>query len=107
MGMIAHLLNLLSLIGPLVIYLVKKDESPFIRHHAAQALNLGLSSLIVTISLSLIGCVLSFVLIGIFVFFLLVPYGILVLVYMILAAVAANRGDWYKYPSWVAFPMIR
>jgi uncharacterized Tic20 family protein len=28
-----------GLIAPLVIYLVKKDESPFTRHHAAEALN--------------------------------------------------------------------
>src|SRR3954470_24021615 len=38
-----------ALIAPLTIYLIKKDESPFTRHHAAEALNFHLTFLIAAI----------------------------------------------------------
>jgi len=43
-----------SLLGgflvPLIIYFVKKKDSPFVRFHAAQALNFGLTQMIVVFS---------------------------------------------------------
>ena len=68
MAMLAHLLvftgyvvPLGNIIGPLIIYLIKKDESSYIRQHAAEALNFQISVLIYFI-LSLLLC---FVLIGV------------------------------------------
>ena len=46
MGMLAHLLNV-TLLGPLIVYLVKKDEHPFIADQSREALNFSLSCLIV------------------------------------------------------------
>ncbi len=78
-------------IVPLVIYLIKKDESPFLRHHAAEALNFHITLMIAyTVSFILI-----FVIIGIFLFPLLI-LGHFVL--SIVAAVAANKGEYYRYP---------
>ncbi|MBC7374589.1 MAG: DUF4870 domain-containing protein, partial [Frankiales bacterium] len=49
-SVLAHLsIFVLSLIGPLAIYLVYKDSSPFTRHHAAEALNFHLTLLIATL----------------------------------------------------------
>ncbi len=106
--MLAHLLGIFTgFIGPLIIYSMKKDESPYVRHHATEVLNLALTSLIVNLVISVVGCVLTVVLIGFLLFFLLIPYGILLLVYMIIGAMAANRGELYVYPSWLRIQMVR
>lgn len=114
MAMLAHLLGLatgfllgLPFVGPLIIFLMKKDQSQFARHHAVDALNVTISFMIVTIGASIVGCALSFILIGVLFFLLLIPYSITVLVYMIIAAIAANKGEWYKYPTWLAWPMVK
>ncbi len=91
-AVLAHLGGLIgSFLLPLVIYLVKKDESPFLRHHAAEALNFQLTLMIAyTVSFFLI-----FVLVGLILLPLLM-IGSLIL--SIVAAMAANRGEWYRYP---------
>lgn len=80
----------------LVIYLVLKDRGPFVRHHTATALNFHLTMLLGWIA----GYILSLVFIGIFV---LIAVSILVLVFSIIAAVAANKGEWYTYPLSIKF----
>src|SRR5690348_18199039 len=43
-AMLSYILALFaSVIAPLVIYLVKKNESRYVRFHAAQALNMGIT----------------------------------------------------------------
>ena len=90
--MLIHLLALVSgFIGPLVLWLVKKDESRFVDHHGKEALNFQVSMLIFWI----ITFVLAFVLIG----FLLMPVLIVFnFLFPILAAVSANKGELYRYP---------
>lgn len=98
MALLSHLGGLLfSLLIPLVLYLVKKDESQYIKHQAAQAFNFSATVLIGYI----VSGVLSIVLIGLVLFPIV---GIVHLVFAILAAVAANKGEWYKYP--IAIPML-
>jgi len=91
-SLFAHLGGLLlSPIVPLVIYLVYKDRDPFIRRHSAQALNFQIWVYIGYI----ISGVLIFVLIG----FLTFPaIAIASLVFSIMAAMAANKGEEYTYP---------
>lgn len=87
----------LPFLGPLVIYLVFRDRGPFIRHHAAQALNF---QIIVAIGL-LISIPLMFVVVGIFT---AIAIGIAAIVLQIVAAIEANNGKWYRYPltpDWV------
>lgn len=87
----------LPFLGPLVIYLVFRDRGPFVRHHAAQALNF---QIIVAIGL-LISIPLMFVIIGIFTAIII---GIAAIVLQIVAAIEANNGKWYRYPltpDWV------
>ncbi|MER3389907.1 MAG: DUF4870 domain-containing protein [Microcella sp.] len=80
----------------LVGYLVLKDRGPFIRGHSTTALNFQLTMLIGYVA----GYVLAFVFIG---FLVLLAVGILVLVYGIIAAIAANRGEEYYYPIAIKF----
>lgn len=80
----------------LVGYLVLRDRGPFIRGHSMTALNFQLTMLIGYVA----GIVTSFVFIG---FLVLLAVGILILVFGIIAAVAANRGEEYYYPVAIRF----
>ncbi|MFF5110798.1 DUF4870 domain-containing protein [Streptosporangium sp. NPDC000509] len=97
MAMLAHLLGLLtSFVGPLVLYLAKKDESPYARDQAAEALNFQLTVLIAYA----VCWVLAFVFIGFLLMFFLWVGSI---VMAIVAALAANRGETYRYPINIRF----
>ena len=86
----AHLVTFvgLGLIGPLVIWLIKREEDPFVEEHAREALNFQLSMLIYTIGLAL-------TIIGILA---LIPLWIFALVVTIIAAIKAANGEGYHYP---------
>jgi uncharacterized protein len=86
----------LPFLGPLIIYLVLRERGPFVRWHAAQSLNFQLTVLIAYI----VSALLTIVLIG---FLLLLAVAIASLVFMILAAIAANRGEYYRYPATIQF----
>ncbi|WP_283134807.1 DUF4870 domain-containing protein [Rhizohabitans arisaemae] len=92
MAMVSHLLGLFtSFVGPLVMYIVKKDESPYVRDQAAEALNFQITVAIAAI----VSSILMLILIG-FLLIFVVSIGALVL--SIMAALAANRGENYRYP---------
>lgn len=98
MGLLSHLSGiLLGFLGPLIFFLIKKDESPFVRDQAAQALNFQF--------ILLIGYVIAMVLYIIFIGALLqLALWVCAVVFGILGGVAANKGEWYRYPfnvSWV------
>jgi uncharacterized Tic20 family protein len=88
----------LSFLGPLVIYLVKKDESPFVADQAREALNFNLSVLIYGLALGIATFVLFIVLIGLLLIPVLIALGIAWIVLTIVAAVKANNGEAYRYP---------
>ena len=98
MGMLCHLAALAgfiipfgAIIGPLIVWLMKKDQSPFIDHHGKEALNFQITMAIGF----LISFVLIFVVIGIF---LIIGLAIFSLVMIIIAAIKANEGESYQYP---------
>ncbi|MGH9051832.1 MAG: DUF4870 domain-containing protein, partial [Acidimicrobiia bacterium] len=86
----------LAFVGPLVIWLVKREEHPFIALHAKEALNFNISVLIY----AAVAFVLAFVLIGIP---LLVAIGVGWLVLTVVAAVKASGGQPYRYPLTIRF----
>ena len=84
-------------IGPLVIWLMKKDTMPFVADQAKESLNFN-----ITISgIFLILLILSLVTLGIG-FLVTLPImlivGIAALVLIIIAAMKANQGIAYRYP---------
>lgn len=84
-------------IGPLVIWLVKKDTLPFVADQAREALNFG----ILVSALFVILTVLTVVTFGIGIVLtlpLMFVVGIATLVFSIIAAVKANGGERYRYP---------
>ena len=80
----------------LIGYLVLKDRGGFVREHTATALNFQLTMTIA----SLVGAVLCLIVVGIFV---LIGVAIVVIVFSIIAAMAANAGQPYKYPMAIEF----
>lgn len=84
------------LIPALLGYLILKDRGPFVRGHTATALNFQLTMVIA----SAVGAVTALFGIGIIIIF---AVGILILVFSIIAALAANRGEAYTYPLTIAF----
>ena len=84
-------------IGPLVIWLVKRDSMPFVIDQAKEALNFNITVAIVFLALFL----LSVVTLGIGLIVavpLWIIIGIAWLVLTIMAAIAANKGEAYRYP---------
>lgn len=97
-GLLAHLSALSgfivpfgSVLGPLIVWQVKKNEMAFVDDQGKEALNFQIT---MTIAL-LVCCVLMLVLIG---FLLALIVGLVDLVYTIIAAIAANNGQAYRYP---------
>lgn len=89
MAILAHVLTLVAwLIAPLIIYLIKKDDSKFVAEHAKESLNFQ-----ITVTLA---CIVLFItIIGIFLLWIV---GIIALVLVIVATVKASEGKMYRYP---------
>jgi uncharacterized Tic20 family protein len=85
-----------SFIPALVGYLVLKDRGAFIRAHTLTALNFQLTMLIAII----VGYILTIVLIG--AILVLAAY-VVIIIFAIIAAIAANKGEQYKYPLTIQF----
>src|SRR5438309_6970068 len=101
LAILLHVLGIFTgFIAPLVIWLVKKDTSPFIDQTGRKALNWWFSAMIYYAAC----VVMIFTIILIPVAFLgFAALGILALVFCILGAVAASRGQVYKYPLSIQF----
>lgn len=92
MGMLCHLLGIFTnFVGPLIIWLIKKDSSPYVDEQGKNALNFQLSFLIYY-TVSGIFCI---VLIGFVALWIL---EILALIFGIIGTVKASNGEFYKYP---------
>lgn len=88
-------------LGPLVVYLVYKDRSAFVRRHAAAALNFQLLLLIVAVVSIPVAIVVGVLTLGIGLLLLipvLIVLAVASVILQVLAAVAANRGQEYRYP---------
>jgi len=97
MAMLCHLLAAFtSFIGPLIIWLVKKDDDPFIDDQGKEALNFQITVLIAMV----ISGLLCFVCIG---FVLLLLVWISDLVFCVIASVKASNGQAYRYPLVIRF----
>jgi uncharacterized Tic20 family protein len=85
-----------NILGPLVMFLIKKDEYRFGGDQAKEALNFNISVTLYAI----ISAILCLVFVG---FILLLALGVFWLVVTILATVKANEGVFYRYPLCIRF----
>lgn len=108
-GMFGHLSALTGLVtgglgnflGPLIIWQMKKETSPFAADEAKEALNFNITLLIVGIVFGLVGTLFTVVTLGLGAI-LVVPValalGVAWLAFTVVAAVKANEGVAYRYP---------
>lgn len=93
LGILSHILSIVpgvGILGPLVIYLIKKD-SQFVGENAKESLNFQ-----ITVYLALIvGGILTVVFIGLLI---LCAVGIADLVLVIIATIKASENKIYRYP---------
>lgn len=89
LGLFLHFLG--HLLGPLIVWLIKRGDSPEIDAHGKESLNFQISMLIY----EAIAGVLCFVLIGIPI---LIALWVLNTVFVIIASVKASEGKFYRYP---------
>ena len=84
------------ILGPLIVWLVKRGDSPEIDAHGKESLNFQISMLIY----DAIAVVLCIVLIGIPI---LIVLWILNTVFVIIASIKASEGKFYRYPFTIRF----
>ena len=104
MALIAHLSTLvamvvsagwLSFVGPLVVWLLYKDKSVFVRESAAGAFNFNVGMWV----MSIVGWIFILTLIGIPIGLLLLAISAVAqLVCHIIGAMRASKGELYRYP---------
>jgi uncharacterized Tic20 family protein len=104
MAMLCHLLSFVAfigvplgnIVGPLILWLVKKEGDPFVDATGKEVLNFQISATIYGI----VCAILFLVFIGVILLPILV---IAVIIYTIIGAVKASEGQLYRYPLTIRF----
>ena len=92
LAILAHILTIISsFIAPLIIYLIKKDDSLYVAEHAKESLNFQITMFI----LYIISVVLMLLLIGFLLIWLL---SIANIILVIIATIKASENKMYRYP---------
>lgn len=90
LALLSHVLTFFfGFVAPLVIYLVKKDESPFVAAHAKESLNFQ-------ITITIVAILLIITVIGILLLWIIV---LIALALVIVATIKASEGKLYRYPA--------
>jgi uncharacterized Tic20 family protein len=84
-------------LGPLIIWLVKKDTMPFVNDQAKEALNFNITVAVIFLVLWILTVVTLFIG-ALLTFPLMAIVGVAALVLIVIAAVKANDGVAYRYP---------
>jgi uncharacterized protein len=99
LAILSHVLTFVGgFIAPLIIYLVKKDESTYVTEHAKESLNFQLTMIIAVF----ISIPLTLLIIGVF---MLIAIGLLSLICVIIASIKASDNRLYRYP--INFRLIK
>ena len=121
MGLLVHLISFSSLlfplgniIGPLIVWMVKKDQSAFVDVHGKESLNFQITSTLIMIAAIILGV---FMAIGsgvtdneigiagsvLALIAFVIAYSLFILIVVIVAALKANNGEYYRYPASIRF----
>jgi len=113
LAMLCHLLGFAgfivpfgNFIGPLIIWLVKKDEYPLVDDQGKESLNYQISIFIYVIVIVALGFAAAFPAYPFAIIFTLPLTGIITILYfafMIIACIKANEGTAYRYPLTIRF----
>ena len=93
---LACVVGLPNFIGPLIFWLIKKDEMPMVDRAGKEALNFQLTMFIVLI----LSSVLTLVFVGVIT---LLAAAVMIIIFSIIAGIEANKGNDYSYPLTIRF----
>jgi hypothetical protein len=110
-GMLCHLSALLMLtsvplahiLGPLVVWLIKRGDDPFINEQGRESLNFQLSMTLWAVLAAIVIFLLTLVLIGVLLWPLFFLWPVVNVIFVVLASIRANRGESYRYPLTIRF----
>jgi hypothetical protein len=98
MAMLAHLLAIVTgFVGPLIIWLIKKDQSPFVNDQGKEALNFEITVAIAYVVVFILGMLTCFA------HLLYAPLFIVNLIFCLMAGLKAKDGIAYRYPFALRF----
>ena len=106
-AMVAHIsafavfLGIPWFVGPLIVWLLKRTDDPFVDAHGKEAVNFSLSVLIYAAALVVGGIVFGILTLGLIVIpvvLVAIALGIFWFVVTLIAAVKASSGERYEYP---------
>lgn len=96
MALLAHLLAIpAGIFGPLIIWLIKKDQSAFVNDQGKEALNFQLTVMLAGFAM---GIMVLIPLVGCLVLPALLALGLANLILSVIGGVKANEGVRYRYP---------
>lgn len=109
-ALLAHLGGLLvftqipfgNVLGPLIVWLIKKDEMPFVDDQGKEALNFQITvtiALLAGIVIMAVTCLVTFPI----VLPLMAVVEVVSIVFLIVGAIKANEGVRYRYPVCIRF----
>ncbi|MHC4562163.1 MAG: DUF4870 domain-containing protein [Planctomycetota bacterium] len=85
-----------NILGPLILWLIKKDAHPFVNVQGKEALNFQISmSIYILVSIPLF-----FICVG---YFVMLAVVICDVVFLIMASIASSKGQAYRYPLTIRF----
>lgn len=87
-----------NVLGPLLVWQIKKNEFPSVDVHGKAALNFQITVILAVLVAFIAGIILSFICIGIVFFFVAGAIALCGLIFAIIAGIKANNGEDYKYP---------
>ena len=96
MAAFAYFIPVGHIVGPLIVWLIKKDQYPFVDRQGKESLNFQITMSICAV----VASALMLLLIG---FLLLPAIFIYNIVMVIIATVKANAGEGYRYPLAIRF----
>lgn len=110
MGMLCHLLVFVGLVfpfgnilGPLVLWLMKKDQYPFVNNQGKESLNFQISLSILGVAVGIVTAILGVIpvlghMLAAILWLASAAIGIYALIQIITATMQANQGVAYRYP---------
>ena len=87
-----------NILGPLLVWQIKKNEIPSVDAHGKAALNFQITVTIAVFVGAAAAFMLSFFCVGYLLFPLVFLIGLAGLIFAIIAGIKANNGEDYKYP---------
>lgn len=103
LSLLGHLAAPVFIIAvPIIMWITKRNESPFLDDHGREAVNFQISLLIYSVLFAVLAIPVGFLTCGVGFSLAAFPY-ILGIIGMIQAATAANRGEFYRYPMTLRF----